>query len=290
MKLLLVFVVCIVPLVTARTFGGRATDSCIADFLTSRRLMKEGLGSGQDPNQECLAIVEITKRNIIEGVQQQLLSDKSMRDDSKCITNHLRKSDFGNYLLMTFVYESSTKMDEEEKRLHLKKTESKIAKLTFDSFMVCQAEKKFSKLFEDLFQEDSTEEELGPHEDYCFRKHIVQNNLITVEGVELDLNPKGIDISGIDCSTIYPKALKEAVDELVKAITEENSSEEEVVKMDASVPCVKAVILENKFIDQMLPFDYVKEYTLNHEQKESLRKNFVVVMGKVAEKTSKCFL
>jgi hypothetical protein len=44
------------------------------------------------------------------------------------------------------------------------------------------------------------------------------------------------------------------------------------------------------FIDQMLQFDYIKEYELTPIKKEELRREFVDVMTKLAEKSSECFL
>jgi hypothetical protein len=288
MKLLLIFIVPLVSLTNARSLEGRASVSCLADYLTSKHLIKGSLGSGLQPNQLCLAIVDVTKHNILNGVREQLLSDETMRDDAKCIINHLSKSNFGDYLLVTYVYE--TQPQEEETQTRLDEAEGRIKKATFDSFMVCQAEKKFSKVFTSLFTDDSTEEELTPEDDYCFRKHIEENKLITVEGVHLNINPKELNINSINCGEIFPKALKNAEAELVKAITEESSSEETNDTNAEDSTCVLEVIKENKFIEQMIQFDYLREYTLQPEQKEIMRQHFVVVMSKIAEKTSKCFL
>lgn len=289
MKLLLTVIVSLVSLINARSFEGRGSDSCIADYLTSKHLIKGNLGSGLPPNQLCLAIVEVTKSNILNGVRDQLLSDLSMRDDTKCILNHLRKSDFGDNLLVAYVYEGQSQGEDKQSRLD--QAEARIKKTTFDSFMVCQAEKKFSKLFDELFSEDSTEEELEPEDDYCFRKHIKDKNLITIEGLHINLNPKNLNVSSIDCDAILPKAMRNAESELVKAITEESSSEETSDKAsNDETTCVLAVVKENKFINQMLPYDYAMEMTLSPEQKEILRGHFVALMTKVAERTSKCFL
>lgn len=294
MKLFLIVVGVLVPLITARSFKSHETDSCIADYLTSKLLIEENLSSGDFRlNELCTTIVEVTKHNIFEGVQQQLMSDRNMREDLKCIVNHLKKSDFVDNLLVAYVYEVSAKVNERDRERHMRRAESKISKTTFDAFMVCQADLKFSKLFEDLFEEDSTEEKLDPKADYCFRKHIVEKHLITVEGLKLELNPKDIDTS-VDCEFIFPKALREAENELVKAITEESSSNENddkgINEDTTTTSCVMTVVQENKFIDRMLPYDYVSEFTLEADQREAMRKNFIMVMSKLAEKTSKCFL
>lgn len=297
MKQFFVLVFCVVPLISARSFGGRETDTCIADYLKSKGLIGNEFGSTKPLNPLCEVIVEVTKSNILASVQQEILNDKDMSKESECVMESLKNSDFGNSLLLIYVYETSDNIANEEMQKKLKLAKSQVTHATFNSFMSCQADKKFTQIFDSLLNGDdsSSEEETDEKEDYCIRKHIIDNNLINKNHFKLQLNPKNLDTSAIDCNVLYQKALKDAEDELVKALLEDDDSSEEQdvnkMKIDPSnVTCVLESIRKGNFIDQMLHFDYIKEYDLTPVKKEELRLEFVNVMTRLAEKSSDCFL
>lgn len=248
-------------------------------------------------NPLCSAIVEVTKNNILQGVREELLSDNEMSGEIDCIMKSLRRSDFSNSLLLLYVYETAAEETDDSARTEkMHQAQIKVTRATFDSFMTCQAEKKFGQLFDDLLNEESSsEEEIDPKEDFCVRKHIVDHKLIHVGNHNLNLNPKNLDPSTFDCEALYQKALKDAEDELVKALLEENSSEEKddsenTKPTSQQVSCILEVIRERNFIDQMLQYDYVKEMKLDETKQRKMRQNFINVMTRLADSASKCFL
>lgn len=295
MKLVLIAVLCLVPLIEGRAVGGRETDTCIADYLKSKGLIGNGYGSNRTLNPFCEVVVEVTKGHILESVQVEVSSDKEMRGELKCVMDSLKSSDFANYLLLIYVYETNAggEIDDATANL-LKLVQAKVTRAAFDSFIKCQATKKFGEVFDAIADgEDSSQEETEASEDYCIRKHIVENNLIDSQHFQLEVNPKNLDTTTIDCNVVYRKALKDAEDELVKALLEEDSSEENEIQSTidpTNVSCLLAVIRDGNFIDQMIHFDYVKEFNLNREARSKLRKSFIIVMTKLAENASKCFL
>lgn len=294
MKRLLVLVFCVVPLINGRSTGGRETDTCIADYLKSKGLVGDEFGSAKPLNPLCSVIVEVTKTNILDSVKREIMNDKDMQKESECVMESLKNSDFGNSLLLIYVYETSDNLASEEMQKKLNLAKSQVTHATFNSFMSCQAEKKFTQVFDDLVNGDnSSEEETDEQEDYCIRKHIIDNNLINKNHLKLQLNPKNIDTAGVDCNVLYQKALKDAEDELVKALLDDDSSEESTgnTKIDPSaVSCVLNAVRKGNFIDQMLHFDYIREYDLTSAKKEELRLEFVNVMTRLAKESSECFL
>lgn len=296
MKLFLVL--CFVPLISARSLKGRReTDTCITDYLKSAGLIQEeSLGTDQPLNPLCSAIVEVTKNNILESVRSEVLSDKEMQKEADCIMNSLKKSDFGNSLLLLYIYETSEGIDETVKAEKMHQAQLKVVRATFDSFMVCQATKKFGEMFDSIMEdESSSEEETDPKEDYCMRKHIVDHKLISIDHHNLNVNPKHLDVATLDCTVLYQKALKDAEDELVKALLEDSSSEEvddaeKTNTSPADVQCLLEVVREGNFIDQMLQFDYIKEFNLDQVKQKEMRSKFINIMTRLADSASKCFL
>lgn len=291
MKFLLsIFLLCIVPLIDGRSIGGRETDTCIADYLKSKGLIGDEFGSTRPLNSFCEAIVEITKNHVMQSVYLEVASDKDMRQEADCVMESLRKADFGNNLLVIYVYETTDNVDAQK----MKVAQGKVTSATFESFMTCQASKKFGQVFDSLLEpESSSEEETDPKEDYCIRKHIIDNKLMNTDRYKLKVNPQNLDTSEIDCSVLYQKALQEAEDELVQALLDNDSSEENKVESKISstdVACILGKVREGNYIDQMLHFDYIKEFDLDSAGKNELRNQFVDVMSRLAESSAKCFL
>lgn len=284
-----VFLFCVVPLIESRSVGGRETDTCIADYLKSKGLIGDEFGSTRPLHPFCETIVEVTKNHVMQSVYLEVATDKDMRNEADCVIETLKQSDFSNNLLAIYVYETADNVDAEK----LKETKGKITRATFKSFMKCQASKKFGQIFDSLLEPESTsEEETDPKEDYCIRKHIIDNQLLKTDRYKLKMNPQNLDTTTIDCAVLYQKALKDAEDELVQALLEEDSSESDqnskLTPSDAN--CILNVIREGNYIDQMLHFDYIKEFNLNDASKNELRGRFVDVMSRLAEDSSKCFL
>lgn len=291
MKFLLsIFLLCTVPLIDARSIGGRETDTCIADYLKSKGLVGNEFGSARPLNAFCEAIVEITKNHVMQSVYLEVTGDKDMRNEADCIMESLRKSDFGNNLLVIYVYETSDNVDAEKMKI----AQAKVTRATFESFMTCQASKKFGQIFDSILEpESSSGEETDPKEDYCIRKHIIENKLMNTERFKLKVNPQNLDTSSIDCSVLYQKALKDAEDELVQALLDNDSSEENGIESkinSADAICILNKVREGNYIDQMLHFDYIKEFNLDAAGKNELRNQFVDVMSRLAESSAKCFL
>lgn len=290
MKLLIVSVICLVPLISARSFKGRETDTCITDYLKYSGVFESKIGN--PPSSLCLAIVEVTKKQILQGIRVELQNDKKMSEEADCVTEDLQESDLGTTLLLLYAYETAEEIEDLERSEKLRQTEIKVTKSIFDAFVSCQAEKKFGEVFDKLMEpESSSEEEIDPKEDYCIRKHVIDNKLID-EQLSLPVNPNNVDTTKIDCSSLYQKALKDAEDDLVKALMDEDSSESEqtVTQQNGDIPCLLNIVRNGKFIDRMLQFDYVKELNLNSSKKNEMRKKFIIVMTKLAQSSSKCFL
>lgn len=290
MNKLLAIVICVVPLIHARSLEGRPTDTCVADYLKSKSLLESEHGSENPVSPLCLSIIQVTKQTIMKGVRENLEHDEKFKNDSNCAIESMRKTDFADQMLLVYFLESNQK-DQKVNEI-LEKTQKHVNEIILRAFIDCEAVKKFSEAFEELFEDkSSSEEEIDDKEDFCIRKHIVKNNLINMKNLKLEVNPKNIETSEIDCNVLYQKALKDAEKELVQALAE-NSSEEnddssDVAKLEH---CLLKVIRKEHFIDQMLQFDYVKEFDLNPETRGELKSHFIDVMTQLSFKSIKCVI
>lgn len=299
MKLFFISLFCIVPLINGRSTGGRATNTCIADYLASIGLIGSEWGSEDSPSQLCSAIVEVTKVTLLKGVKQEIASDDDMRPETACIMDNLKSSNFSNLLLVIYVYESAEGIDTTKRDEALKLINTELAKTMFDSYAGCQANRKFGAIFDSLLDDDSSSssEEMDAAEDYCVRKRIVDVHLAGSPDVTIKINPKKIDTADIsDCDVLYQKALKTSENEFIKSLLEGESDEEGQDDHKTSLAdvnttaCLHSVVRENSFTDQLIQFDFIKEMTLSKARKTEMRNKFIQIMTSVAKASSKCFL
>ena len=295
MKLLIVLFFCIVPLVSAKSIKGRETSTCIADYLKSISLMSADLGSNNPPSLLCQAIVDVTKIQILQSVRFEIQNDIEMRSEADCIMENLKKSNFGNNLLLIYVIEASEEIDETEKSEKLNLAKTTITQDTFNSFVSCKGRTKFGEMFDSFLEpKTSSEEKTDPKEDYCIRKRIIENKLITLENVNLQMNPQNIDTSNVDCNIVYQKTFKDAEDDLVKNLLDDDSDsteEDDTIKFDpTNVACILQTLRQRAYIDHLLQFDYLKDMSLDATKRNQMRNNFIEIMTNVAQSASKCFL
>ena len=292
MKKLLVFVFCVVPLIDARSLEGRETDKCVADYLKSRKLISSEFGSENPVNLLCSVVVQTTQQRIMKNVEEIIFEDENMRNETDCMIELMQQGKFADDMLVIYFYETLDIAASPKIQDKIKEAQRKGNEITINSFISCGAEEKFGKSFEELFNDQSSsEEKTEDKEDYCIRKHVVDNNLINKNHLKLEVNPKNLDISEIDCNVLYQKGLKEAEDELVKVFMDNSSEEDDNSEENPNAAvCLLKVIRKENFIDKMLKFDYIKEFTLTPEIKLKLRSEFIELMTKISLKTVKCFM
>lgn len=290
MNKLLVIVFCVLPLIDARSLQGRPTETCIADYLKSKKLIASDQGTENPVNSMCMAIVQVTKQKIMEHIEVTLESDERMKNESSCMVDLMVQSDFADRMLVIYLLETSDDAETFEVQEKIKRAQKFANEVMLDSLITCESDEKFNEAFEELFADkSSSEEEIDDREDFCIRKHVVDNNLIVSKHLKLDINPKRLDTSEINCEILYQKALKDAENELVQALSEDSSEEDDDSLDLAKVEkCLLNVIRKENFIDQMLQFDYVKEFNLTPALKEELRSRFIKVMTKLSKRSIKC--
>jgi ribosome-associated toxin RatA of RatAB toxin-antitoxin module len=293
MKNLLVLVLLVVPLCSARSLEGRESDTCIADYLKSKQLISNEYGSKNPVSSLCAVIIQVTKQKIMESIEENLEEDVRMRNESACMVKFMQEADFAERMLVIYFLENSDNQANEEVQREIKKAQKVGNEVTLTALISCEADEKVNEAFEELFKDkSSSEEELDDKEDYCIRRHILDHNLINTEHFKLVVNPKNLDTSEIDCQVLYEKSLKDAEDELVKALAEDSSEEQSENSMEDSTieQCLLKVIRKHHFIDQMFQYDYIKEFDLTPAKKEELRVQFVKIMTELSKKSVECVI
>jgi hypothetical protein len=290
MKNLLVLVLFVVPLCSARSLEGRESDTCIADYLKSKQLIGSEYGSKNPVSSLCSVIIQLTKQRIMGNIEENLEQDERMKNESACMVKFMEKTDFAERMLVIYFLETLDNQASDEVQKEIKKAQKAGTEVTLTALISCEAGVKFNEAFEELFK-DEDDNDITDNEDYCIRKHILDHNLINTEHFKLTLNPKNLDTSDIDCQVLYQKSLKDAEDELVKALAEDSSEETDESSLDdATIECLLKTIRKNHFIDKMLQFDYVKEFELTPAKREELRVQFIEIMTDLSKKSIECVI
>jgi hypothetical protein len=264
-------------------------NKCIENYIKSQGILGEIDGEIGAPNSLCLALVDVTKSHILENFKQEFQKERK-DSDIECLVKSLRNSGFMNDALLLSFHGHLELTDDKKEKL-IPETQKRVSRDVYQSFITCDGDKRFGEEFEQLFEMISSEEKMKDDEDYCVRHHIIKEGLIKVEGINFNENPKNVDSSTINCHNVYKHVLKMAENELLKAIFEEESKEVEGDELTSKqTECILNVIRSENFIDKMIPYDFVKEFTLTDEQRTQLKHDFIDIMKKLALSTEKCFI
>lgn len=285
MKQFLVLLFFFVPFVLSRSTNDLETVKCVTDYLKSVDVIPSD--SRVQPDTLCFDLITVTKANMIDRFRLEIMAEQELRAETDCILKGLTKSDLGNKLLLLFVSERSEEGVESEKEGTVKRIEDEMARDTFNQLLKCRDNSLHNEIFDDIFKNET--EEIDPQEDYCVRKRIIDNNLLSIDNAKLQLNPQNIDTSNIDCDEIYKNALKTAEDELAEGLLKGTQGEGDYKFEQSTVTCVLGVIREGNFINSVLQFDYMKELNLNDAQKDQARELVGTFMVRLSQGASKCF-
>ena len=289
MKFLLL-IVCLVPLVSAKPIEGE-TKKCFANYLKNQGIDVQGVESDEAVTATCKFIATTTKELSIGQLRERLAADGFLKDIIDCVVDSLQALGIGNLILQQAIYSTEDDSEDDEYVATREALQLKVSEVSMISLSRCTIAKGLRFEFDKLFDEDNTKEtqELPPKEDYCVRKQIIDNDLLTADNAELPLNPNNVDTTDIDCEALFKETVKKSEDQNVEEILKGNQPEgEENFELIQARACLLQMIREDDVIANTFQFDYVKELNLNEEDKNLMREDFVKIMTKVIEKSMKC--
>ena len=286
MKLLLAVLLC-VPFIGARFKRSLAEDTCTVDYLKTRGFpLNDFVSSEKLSDDECKTLVDLKKTQNHEKVLERIRSDEKLKVEEECILGRMVKLDFYEVLLLENVYQGQGFGEIDWREAKLKTVQETISESLKNFLNTCSTT---SKRFGDAFDSLLTAPDRGgaDEKDYCLRMQINKEKLLTAFSVNLEENPKNINVTNVDCKY----QMNHLKDELILASMHTIFPDE---NDDKKLNCAKNAMVENNFATEILQFGVMQELLrlnlLSPRIKNRMRKQFIEIMTRTQRNViSKCF-
>ena len=182
----------------------------------------------------------------------------------------IRWPDSGRYLPQV-----ATVVDEAKNNEQINTFTSNATSVSYYALISCTLPEEISSVDHD---------DMTPEEDYCVRKRIIDNKLLTFEGVTLDPNPDNIDTANVDCSVLYPNLIDKFEEKSKKKLLTGEPQN------DNAIICYFGSIRNGTYLDQSLEYSYIKEFKMSDDKKKELRDKLIKLGEGLLKNAEACFL
>jgi hypothetical protein len=274
----------------------KAVDECIANYVKSKGLVDEKFGTDDEVTELCKNICKLTSMNSLNNVMKQLEDYDDYKNYTHCaVKKAFMFTSVPDELLTLYTYQKDDSiLSEDEKNEKINELSQRISIIVTGTVIDCQTDEKIGKVFEQLIDPNvSVESELSPEQDFCVRKHIIDNNLLNNQIYDLDSNPNDIDGSSLNCDEIYPQVVVQIEDEIVSsAIQDVDSNESIEAKLsEEQKTCIDRVARDGNYVEKLLPYEYLHEFELSKDLKNYEKHTFITLVKSMGNDIAlECFM
>jgi hypothetical protein len=268
-------VIVLISAIDCAPFDGRF---CIVSYLRNKELISEKYGVSDEISSSCSNLIKSAEMTMLLEVKKKLDEKEELRNSTECIVDRLKEVNFVDYAFkVQILSEENDEVPDTERIEELTKAMQKVIELSGNAVIDCHFSDQFAAIFDAILKEESQEdEELSDEDDYCVRKHIIENKLIDSTKYKLDVNPKNLDTSTIDCDDLYKNLVIKIKEQMVSGMKEmdiDDSSSSSI-----SDKCVLNIVDSYDYVNKLEYFDYLKEFQLSQRDVDEEREKFVHLM------------
>jgi len=217
--------------------------------------------------------------------------DEDLVENSECLVGHLTKLHLAEVAMKKYVYENTAGLSKRKKKKALRTVDKALEIKMESAINFCVGNEAFGELFDELYTdsnnknktEDDDEDESSPSEDYCVRKHFVDNNLINSTQYQVIVNPTNITTADLNCDEIVELLVDEAEDELVDQFAYEMGK-----KSKKKRRCIAKTVRTFKYFESVGRVGLLGEIGIPDEDKTQQRTQFIQAMLELYENVHKC--
>lgn len=285
--------------VVAATLGHaipeKSSIGCMVKYLKTNKLMGSGRTTGYMNSvhsdvvinsTDCESGIENFRSNFYETIATELREDEDTASVVDCVIAHLRKVQFAEVSMKKYVYENSERMSRRNRRKATKAIDYTLEKKLQTAMTVCVSDEIFGGLFDEIYagaNETSSDEEVNDEEEYCLKKYLVDHDFVNTSIHTINLNPKNIDTTSVDCDDVT----ETAVEELIQSL-EEEFQDEILVVTKKTKRCIRRVVTKHGFVGNILRVGFYGEIGLTEEVRIEERNKFIESMKATYEAIISC--
>ena len=268
--------------------------NCVANYLRSKKLINPTEVHSSYRSQEidiseeeCRSNIEEYRKMFYTALKDEFIEDENLEEYADCLVEHLKNTHVAEVSLKRMVYEHSTKISKRKRRKGLKAIDYAIEKKLETAVKICTFEEIFGEVFDVLyFAGKSSGNESGTVEmsdnlqdDYCERKYMVDKNFIDIAVYDVNVNPKNISVSALDCDEIVENSINQAVDELRETFKDE---------LERGTKCVSKVIRTGNYFENNVKIVMLGEIGISDKIKSEERTKYIEEMKELYDNILRC--
>lgn len=228
MKLLEFFLVAFLARVASESVvkNKKASDdvnrACIIRFLQIRGKLEESFITSPAPGDLCRVLLPLIYANHSEKLCLRLWERKTVR--AECVFERLKNSNFIDLELKKEIYSESKHLGKSLKKKRLYEASSQQREVLISTAKTCRSDPTYGGLFDEILGINSSLIVL--QENFCLLKYAIDNKFLAIPRV--NLNPRNIPTSSIECTAIVMKRQNENEQKLMEAFQRRKYSAEAV--------------------------------------------------------------
>lgn len=237
-------------------------NACVVHYLKEKGRLDENFPYPANvEHSKCRLVMPIIMR-AFEGALCAKLSEKeTIKAD--CVIREIKEAGALEYMLMQEVIVMTRGLEEEVMKQKLEELKEKL-RVSFESAAEnCESDPTYGGLFDDVL-EIRNESLAVLRQNFCFTKFVIESKLIDVEDV--DINPKKIVTSNIDCTTMIKNNRIERENKLMETLENRKLPKEQI-------QCIMDKFQIERAFDSNLALEVIDQIDVTLEVRRINREN-----------------
>jgi hypothetical protein len=260
------------------------TFNCYADYLKRHGVLEPNYESQpfQGEAYFCEMILSTTINRVYGDLYKEFHENENFKSSAECIVTQLRDAKWSDLDIKEQIYEASDLFTQSEKEQKIREIKYLQEKISGNAILTCLSTKEFGELFESIINNSTNDDDDDLVGDYCARKYGIENNLIDTQQYELDVNPRGIITTYIQCDIVNNQHFNEAELELREHLLKDVGVAED------KVDCYIQKYHDNHYFHNTLAIALLGELKISAEQRQREKEKFIAKMVNITRIISEC--
>lgn len=254
-------------------------NACMGLYLKDKKLIPEEfpIPPVLQDEERCKVIMAVILKSLEKALCVKITEKKSVK--AECVMDWLQKQNVLDYLLNHEFITMSRALPEEEAQEYLEDIKENLRTAFETAARECDSDPTYGGVFDDVL-EIRNESLAVLRQNYCFTKFVIETKLIDVRNV--DLNPKKISTSNINCQEMIKANRIERQTRMVDNLAVHNLSEDQI-------QCVKDKYQIERAFDSNLALEVITNLDVSLEEKRTNKEKLALRLESFIKSMFVCF-
>lgn len=258
--------------------AAKLTKECLVDYLKFRNIDDDAFKSidayNGDPG-TCTDAVKAKVSEIYSVTRSKMEANFKQKPYADCVMPDIENEEYQNILLKAEAIELKGVglkfWNLGSKKAKVEELQKQAQDIVDAALIKCKGQSDYGAFF-DTFYEQKRTEPMTDEFDYCMRRYLIDNLVISTLHYNFKVNPKNIRTANVNCNEI----MKVALDQLRESISSAGSA------------CIINTFVDNGYLDLIMKIHLFSKLNLSRTEKENEKQSFVNSMISMTHKIKTC--